>query len=77
MKEFKTLEDFNIMAKTPHRKNENWINIGDIKEEAIKWIKSKEIVICNEAVGIPAHIIKAIQDAERKHFFNITEEDLK
>jgi len=64
-----------------HRKSREWC-IGchiktRFKAEAIKWVKSKEIVFCNDAIGIDAGLIKGIQNAVIIHRNNITEEELE
>ena len=71
MTELKTLKDFELMAC-----DSDCYSL-DLRQEAIKSIKSNEIILCNEEIGIPVYIIKAIQDAYKKHFFNITEKEIE
>ena len=60
MSELKTLKDIRL---------EHWDGVGywleeeDVKQEAIKWVKSNELSVRT--------------DKWIKHFFNLTEEDLK
>jgi len=37
--ELKTLEDLPTMVRTPHRIEPKWINVGDLRELVIKWVK--------------------------------------
>jgi len=73
MKQLKTLKDFyNVDWDGEAGKNayyENWIRIKDLKAEAIKWVKAHG----SEESGF-ASICNL---GGWKHFFNITEEDLK
>ena len=86
MTELKTLKD---LEKAQGHRNLGWASIYDLKQEAIKWIKYLRDK--HNHVGEPFWtdiVNKSYQEGttwedydERilfiKHFFNITEEDLK
>ena len=65
MTELKTLKDFDDMG-------EIILNIRNLKAEAVKWVKA------NNEDGDPT-LIQSRADINTwiKHFFNLTEEDLK
>ena len=71
MTELKTLKDMREYtregkkAKSPLR----WINVYDLKAEAVKWVKQHRNIRPNWAKETNEEFFKA--------FFNLTEEDLK
>lgn len=73
MKEkLKTLKDF---YKKKHKVSYvEWtcVSVEQLKAEAVKWVKSRREQLNLENIGFEDGIIKWI-----KHFFNLTEEDLK
>ena len=72
--ELKTLKDFEknigdcVAGDVYDRGATNWIKEDTLKAEAVKWVKEKT---CNEKD------IEWIMNEWIKHFFNLTEEDLK
>jgi len=93
MTELRTLKDFeDTFTKVfPNRRKEIYVNKKELKQEAIKWVKAIQRKIeLNTASGsydewekldIPLEFTDAYNDVYGmdfiKHFFNITEEDLK
>jgi hypothetical protein len=50
----------------------------ELKQEAIKWVKERKFLPVPK--GVEPHVYHAYMHGERefiKHFFNLTEEDLK
>ncbi len=74
----KTIEDFRVSEKPSGM---DWVYIDELRQEAIKHIKSNKIAI--EIKGTLTHdqetsvVIKSAQTDWIKHFFGITEEDLE
>ena len=50
----------------------DYVGLKELKAEAVKWVKSRREQLNLENIGFEDGIIKWI-----KHFFNLTEEDLK
>ena len=73
MKELKTLKDFEIKGEPEDiEKTIKILNV--VKAEAVKWVKTRE---CDyHKLGERCYICENL-DKWIKHFFNLTEEDLK
>ena len=63
-KEFKTLKDLDCEC---NEKNCQFVDVDELKAEAIKWVKEEGI--CKDCDGVCEH--------DFLEFHNITEEDLK
>ena len=72
--ELKTLKDINdrICACGSHKESHglNFIRIETLKQEAIKWVKNCDNIVCQ-------HNFKCEGCERFIEFFNLTEEDLK
>jgi hypothetical protein len=67
----KTLKDINEYSRvTAEAEFDRWVKVEDLKQEAIKWVKHLDLE--KEQWNYCLHHVEWI-----KHFFNITEEDLK
>jgi len=76
MTELKTLKDF--LDKNDLKEGLPYINYYELKQEAIKWVKERKFLPVPK--GVEPHVYHAYMHGERefiKHFFNLTEEDLK
>ena len=73
----KTLRDFEVNPKSwagamANAGRKYTIEISDLKQEAIKWVKKLDFCCNSEGFACEEEIQKWI-----KHFFNIEEKDLK
>ena len=87
MSELKTLKDFEQKLDSPIERT--FVNIDELKAEAVKWVKQLDFEISNYYKdmnrGLKRKVIKnKMTNAQRWqikkwiiHFFNLTEEDLK
>jgi len=73
-KELKTLKDFEFEIKSSDG-NTIKRNLSDLKTEAVKWVKDIRNSI--PSTSQKKEDIRCFSESWIKHFFNITEEDLK
>jgi len=86
--ELKTLKDITYHLFPNNGDDEVVVKYKDLRQEAIKHIKAIEFAIHNDGTGMPEYLLpyEHLDDwrgqcisiiIAYKHFFNITEEDLK
>ncbi|MCD6172945.1 MAG: hypothetical protein J7J96_04020 [Sulfurimonas sp.] len=79
MSKLKTLKDLEATEwnSTHTQRFEKWVNVSELKQEAIKWVKSYEKSFENPACNEEQENKYLGAISFLKHFFNLTEEDLK
>ena len=88
MTELKTLKDFELLGKPEaNGYDEDGYNQAqeELRQEAIKWVKKLKSTMLKEKVPVTMEFAKRIEDSLEtngkikfiKHFFNLSEDDLK
>lgn len=76
IKELKTLKDIQEETENPQGL-EGWVFVDDLRQDAIKWVKSDKIVATAKLEGINRDDVKAIQNAVIMYRNNLSEEDFE